>query len=99
MVNYLKYLGRVISATDDDWPEVFINMAKAQAVWRRLTRILSREGAAPRVSEFFFKSVVHMVLIFGTETWVVTPLYGPGTGGFPVPGDATVDREAPMEID
>ena len=41
MVIYFKYLGGVISAADDDWPEVVRNLAKARAVWRKLTRIFS----------------------------------------------------------
>ena len=78
----LKYLGRVISAADDDCLKVVINLEKAQAVWWWLMRILSREGAMPRVSGFFFKDVVHLVLILGAETWVVTPHMGQVLGGF-----------------
>ena len=60
-----KYLGRVISEADDYWFTVVRNLAKAQAVKWRLTRILSREGAAPRVSGVLFKAVVQSVLLFG----------------------------------
>ena len=38
-----------------------------------MKRILSREGANKRVSGNLFKSVVQQVLLFGAETWVVTP--------------------------
>ena len=69
-------------------------MEKKRAVWRRLTRVLSREGATLRVSGILFKAVVQLVLIFGTETWVVTPPHGPGPGGITGPGGATVNREA-----
>ena len=64
MVTSFKYLWRVISATDNDWPVVVRNLTKSRAVWRRLTSIISREGAAPQVSGFFFKAVVQLVLIF-----------------------------------
>ena len=47
-----------------------------------MTRILSREGAAPRVSGFFFKAVVQAMLLFGSETWVVIPCMGKALGGF-----------------
>ena len=57
----------VLLAADDDWMEVIWNLANARAVWRRTMRILIREGARLWVSEFFFKSVVQSVLIFGTE--------------------------------
>ena len=58
---------------DYDWMVVFRNLEKARAVWRRLTRILSREGETPQVSRFFFKAVVQLLLIFVADTWVATP--------------------------
>ena len=51
---------------DDDWPEVAGNLAKASKSWGRLQGILSREGATKRV--------VQQVLLFGAETWVVSPM-------------------------
>ena len=72
-----KYLGRVLTTGDDDWLEVAGNLRKARAIWMRMTSILSREGAEPKVSGLFFKAViqavVHAVLLFGAETWVLTP--------------------------
>ena len=41
-----------------------------------MTRIIRRERAKLWVSGFFFKSVVQTVLIFGSDTWVVTPHIG-----------------------
>ena len=34
-------------------------------------KLLRREGAYPRVSAMFYLAVVHAVLIFGVETWVL----------------------------
>ena len=67
------YLGRVMTAGDDDWPAVAGNLAKAWRSWGRLHMILGREGATARISGAFFKAVVQQVLLFGAETWVVTP--------------------------
>ena len=52
-----------------------------RAVWRRLTSILSREGAAPRLSGFsFFRAPV------GADFWCKNmgghPPHGLGHGGF-----------------
>ena len=58
MVTSFRYLGRVISVADDDWTSVVPNMAKVQTAWRRMRSILSREVVRPRVSGFFFKSIV-----------------------------------------
>ena len=49
-------------------------MAKARKSWGRLQGILRREGATKRVSGKFFKAVVQQVLLFGAETWVVSPI-------------------------
>ena len=58
---------------DDDCPAVVGNLRKARKSWERLARILGREGSNTRVSRMFFTSVVQAVLIFGSETWVLTP--------------------------
>ena len=38
-----------------------------------MLRILVREGANACVSGLFYKAVVQAVLIYGLETWVLTP--------------------------
>ena len=48
-------------------------MAKARKSWGRMQGILRREGATTRISGNFFKAVVQQLLLFGAETWVVTP--------------------------
>ena len=68
-----KYLGRILTEGDGDWPAVAGNLGNARKSWGRLQGILSREGATKRVSGNFFKAVVHQVLLFGEETWVVSP--------------------------
>ena len=82
MVTSFQYLGRVISAADNDWRAVVSNLSRARLVWKRTARILSREGAEPRLSIFFFKAVVQAVLLFGSETWAVTPCMVRVLGGF-----------------
>ena len=67
---------------DDNWPAVVRNFSKAMAVWKRMMIILSWEGANMQVSAFFFKILVQAVLLFGAETWVVTPCMGRVLGGF-----------------
>ena len=65
MFPYFRYLGILLLEADDDWPAVIWNLKKSRAVWRRTKRILIREGVRPRLSGFFFKSVVQSVLLFG----------------------------------
>ena len=82
MVIYFRYLGRVMSVADDDWMAVVRNMAKVQVLLRRMTRILINEGTRLQVSRFFFKAIIKLVLLFGAETWVVTPVWD-GSWGVP----------------
>jgi hypothetical protein len=48
-------------------------MAKSRQRWAYISRILRREGATPRISAMFYKAVVQTVLLFGSESWVLTP--------------------------
>ena len=52
-------------------------------------------GGGAAVSGLFFKSVVQAVLLFGSETWVVTPRMGSSLGGVPGPGGETSYGTAP----
>ena len=72
-VSAFKYLGQVMTVGDDDWQEVAGNLSKAWKIWGSLSRILYREGADARVLGNFFNVVVQAVLLFGEETWVLTP--------------------------
>ena len=67
-----KYLGRVMTTGDDDWPAVVGNLCNARKIWGRLLRILRQEGADLKVSGHLFKSVTQAVLFFRVETWVLT---------------------------
>ena len=66
-----KYLGRVMTEIDDDWPAVAGNLSKARKIWGRLLRILCWEGADARVLGNFFRTVVQAALLIGAETWVI----------------------------
>ena len=72
-VTVLRYLGRVLTARYDDWLAVVGNIGKSRKSWGRLSGILIREGADPKVSVNFHKAVAQAVLLSGAETWVLTP--------------------------
>ena len=71
-VSEFKYVGRILTSTDNDWPAVAWNLKKARQSWGRMARVLSREGADPKVSRNFYITVTQAVLLFGSETWVMT---------------------------
>ena len=72
-VTAFRYLGQVLTVGDGDWLAVVGNLGKARMSWGRLSRILIREGADTKVSGNFYKAVLQAVLLFGEETWVLTP--------------------------
>ena len=43
-VSFLKYLGRVPTASDDDWSSVVGNLRKARMEWAQLLRTLGQGG-------------------------------------------------------
>jgi hypothetical protein len=69
-VSQFRYLGRILSEVDSDWPALRRNLTRARQRWAMISRLLVREGASPRVSGYFYKAVVQSVLLFGSETWV-----------------------------
>jgi hypothetical protein len=71
-VSKFTYLGRPLSSDGTDWPAVYYNLKKARQRWMRVSRVLTREGADPRVCGMFYKAVVQSVLLYGCETWVIT---------------------------
>ena len=71
-VSEFRYLGRLLMATNNDWPAVAGNIQKVRVSWGRLARVLGMEGADPKVSQNFYTAVTLEVLLFGAETWVLT---------------------------
>ena len=78
-----KYLGRILTATDDNWPPVVANLSMHIKTWVRMSRIIGREGANARTSGNFFKALVQSVLLFLLEIWLVTPPRRQYAGGIP----------------
>ena len=65
MVTSFRYLGQVILSAENDWPSVVRKLSCERAVWKRMTRIIRREGAVLQVSGLFFKAMEQAVLLFG----------------------------------
>ena len=63
----LKYLRLLITATDNEWPAVTVNLQKARNIWYRLFSIFGKEGADPRMSGSFYLAVVQAVLLFDVK--------------------------------
>ena len=71
-VSQFRYLGRILSDDDDDSHAALRQLDKARKKWNRLVSILRSEGVNPIIMGYFYKAVVQMVLIYGSESWVVS---------------------------
>ena len=72
-VQTFKYLGRTMAANNSDWQALYTNLAKARRKWATLTRILTKTGLPPRIAGLFYKAIAQAVLLYGSESWVITP--------------------------
>jgi hypothetical protein len=72
-VEVFKYLGRLLAMDDNDVQAIRANLKKARKCWKMLSRFLRAENMDARVCGMFYKAVVQAVLLFGSETWVLTP--------------------------
>ena len=79
---FFDYIGCILTVLDNDWLEVMGNLWKAPKKWESLSRILVKKGADACMPGTFYKAVVQVVLLFGSETWVLTPHMGQNLGGF-----------------
>ena len=75
-VSEFKYVGRVLTASDDYWPSAVANLRKACQKWDQVSRILGWEGSDAMTLCTFYKAVVQALLLSGLETWVTTPWIG-----------------------
>ena len=67
-----KYLGRYLAYADSNVPTIRKNLGKARAIWGRLSRVLRKENAPAKVCASLYRATVQAVLLFGSETWVLT---------------------------
>ena len=72
----------MMSSTDDDWTSVERNLRRTGVKWGRLAKILGRKGVNRRTVVRLYVAVVHAVLLFGSETWVLAPWLEKGIEGF-----------------
>jgi hypothetical protein len=72
-VSKFKYLGRILEETDDDEHAANRQLtSRARARWGRIAKILTIDGASPRVMGYFYKAIIQTVLLYGSESWTLT---------------------------
>ena len=71
-VEVFRYLGRMLLQDDDDIQAMRSQLCKAHGTWAWVGQVLRKENAPPRVSAKFYKAIVQSVLLYGSETWVLS---------------------------
>merc|ERR1711966_106599 len=66
-----KYLGRIIAYDGSDVPAARRQLARARAVWGRLSKVIAKESVPAPVAGMFYQAVVTAVLLYGSESWVL----------------------------
>ena len=51
---------------------VYQNLRKARMRWGVISRLMVKTGAAVRARGMMYKAVAHLVLLYRSESWVVT---------------------------
>ncbi len=72
-VEVFKYLGWLLAYDNNDTQAMQENLKKAPKSWGQVSRILRAENASPKVCGVFYKATVQAVLLFGSETWKLSP--------------------------
>ena len=67
-----RYLGRILSNDDSDDLAVYARKQKAACVWGRFRVLLQIEGASVETMCRFYRTIIQQVLLFGSETWVLS---------------------------
>jgi hypothetical protein len=67
-----RYLGRVVTENDSDAATISRSIQRARGKWAKLGRLLTREGANPMSMGIFYKVIVQTVLLYGSESWVIS---------------------------
>ena len=73
LVRQFKYLGRIVSYDDNDTPAIRRNIKKARRQWGQFRKLLERDSVPARVAGMYYQAVIASVLLYGSESWVVSP--------------------------
>ncbi len=68
-----KYLGRLIAYNDANNQAMRRNLRKACGCWDRVSCVLRAENTSPQTCGMFYKATAQTMLLYGSETWILSP--------------------------
>lgn len=69
-----KYIGRMMTDTNDDWLTILFNIKKDRKRWACISKLLRCFKISRTYASTYYKVVVLTVLLYGSETWVISGL-------------------------
>jgi Reverse transcriptase (RNA-dependent DNA polymerase) len=71
-VHEFKYLGRIVTDSDEDKTTVIHNLNRAGKAWGQLHRLLSHEKKRNlKAVVSVYQAIIQAILLYGSETWVL----------------------------
>ena len=64
-----------MSEEDDDSHALLRQLAQARAKWSHIAPILQSQRVRPSTMGYVYKAIVQAILLYGSETWVVSAFY------------------------
>lgn len=52
-----------------------MNLTKTKKRWEMIKKVLIRDKAQPKVMGYFYKAICQAILLYGSESWVLTDVY------------------------
>jgi hypothetical protein len=71
-VEVFTYLGRMMAQDDDNIQAVRSQLWNERATWARVGQVLRSKNVTPFVAARFYQAIVQAILLYGSETWVLT---------------------------
>ena len=65
------YLGHKVSYNNSNWAALYHNLWKARQWWGMVGKVGKKTGAAVWLQEGFYKEIVQLVFLYGSNSWVV----------------------------
>jgi hypothetical protein len=62
----------MMARDDDDTQAVRAQLRKARATWARVGKVLWGENTPSTVAAKFYLAIVQAILLYGSETWVIS---------------------------
>ena len=87
-----------MSYDDNDTPAIRRNIKKARRQWGQFRKLLERDSVPARVAGMYYQAVIASVLLYGSESWVVSPSTLRELEGFHVEAARRLTDMRPLKI-